>query len=51
MNTITAYIYIYKTQNGSNCKKLNGRPIKPVQRSHTVSFQEDGISTEITQYP
>lgn len=41
----------HKTQNGSNCKKPNGRPIKPVQRSHNFSFQEDEISTEITQYP
>jgi len=42
---------IHKTQNGSNYKKPNGRPIKPAQKSHIVSFQEDGISTEITQYP
>jgi len=49
MNMITACIY--KTQNGSNCKKPNGRPTKPVQRSHNFSFQEDEISTEITQYP
>jgi hypothetical protein len=38
LNMITACTH--KTQNGSNCNKLDGRPIKPVQRSHIITFRK-----------